>query len=235
MSVNRTSEGVLGLIPARAGSKGIPGKNLRPFLNRPLVLHTIEVAVASRLLTDIAVTTDSPKIAEIAADRGISVIHRPAELAGDDVPMMPVVEHAVLAREAVLGHLFSTVVILQPTSPLRWPEDVDGAIGKLLETGADCIVTVARSREHPLKARRIVNDLLVPFFDEEPVGGLRQNLAVSWRRNGAVYVIRREPGFDPDPIRSPGVRPYIMPIERSVDIDDLMDFELAEWLAERSG
>ena len=224
---------MLAVVPARGGSKGIPKKNTRLFRGLPLVAHTLTHALTSRLITDVVLSTDSKDIAQIAAEHDVAVVDRPLALAGDEVPMMPVVEHAVLKHEADAQAIVWIVVILQPTSPLREPADIDGAIQMLIDTGLDCVVSVAPSREHPTRAKRIADGVLKPYFAAEPSGGLRQSLPLSWRRNGAVYVLRRAKGFDPDPVRSSAVVPYIMPLDRSIDIDDPLDLEIAEWMASR--
>ena len=211
---------VLAVVPARGGSKGIPKKNTRLFQGRPLVAHTLTQALTSRLITDVVLSTDSKDIAQIAAENEVVVVDRPRALAGDEVPMMPVIEHAVLEHEADTQATVWVVVILQPTSPLREPSDIDGAIQMLIDTGVDCVVSVAPSREHPVWAKVIVDGVLKPYFEAGPDVELRQDLPPSWRRNGAVYVLRRAKGFDPDPVRSFEVVPYIMPLDRSIDIND---------------
>ena len=221
---------ILGLIPARGGSKGIPRKNLAPFCGRPLLACTIDAARSSRRLSDLVVSTDDDEIAAVARAAGVDVVRRPADLAADGSPMMPVVVHALETRERETHTRFEALVLLQPPCPLRLAEDIDGAIDKLLATGAACVVSVCEAGEHPLRAKRIVDDRVVPFAGAEPPGGLRQGLPPAYRRNGAIYVLRRALAFEPDPIRTAEVRPYVMPVERSVDIDTWLEFRLAELL-----
>src|SRR5919206_1460637 len=128
---------VLGLIPARGGSKGIPGKNLAPVCERPLIAWTIGAACSASRLDRVVVSTDSDEIAAIARELGADVLARPAELARDETPMRDVLLHALdeLGRPEIL-------VLLQPTSPLRRAEHVDAAVALLRATGADCVVSV---------------------------------------------------------------------------------------------
>jgi CMP-N-acetylneuraminic acid synthetase len=227
---------MLAVVPARGGSKGLPGKNIRALCGLPLIVHTLNAAKASRTIGDVVVSTDTPEIAAVAQAEDVRVLCRPTALARDDTPMMPVVLHALEAEESRAGHQFDGVVILQPTSPLRLAEDIDGVVEKLALTGAGCVVSVCEATEHPLRAKRIVDDRLVAFGEAEPIGGLRQALPPSYRRNGAVYALRRGVLLVEDPIREGDVRPYVMPVERSVDIDTLLSFKLAEFLmAERLG
>lgn len=221
---------VLGVIPARGGSKGVPGKNLRLLCGRALIEYTFDAALKSDTLTDLVISTDSHEIAELACQNDVSVIKRPNHLAEDETPMMQVIAHAVEAREREQGEPYDYVVILQPTSPLRRAMDIDEVVKKMVNTGANCVVSVCQVREHPLRAKRIENDLLVDFADPEPIGGLRQSLPAAYRRNGAVYALRRDLVFVEDPIRKGDVLPYLMPLERSVDIDSWIDFRVAEVL-----
>src|SRR5918911_4592310 len=151
---------VLGLIPARGGSKGIPGKNLAPLCGRPLVAWTIGAACAARSLDRVVVSTDSEEIAATARELGADVLERPAELARDGTPMRDVLLHALeeLGRPEVL-------VLLQPTSPLRRAEHVDGAVALLRETGADSVVSVAEvpHRYRPGPLMELEDGRLVPL------------------------------------------------------------------------
>ena len=217
----------LGIIPARAGSKGIPGKNICPVANRPLIAYTIDAAKESKLLTDFIVSTDDDKIAEVARNEGAEVLMRPPELAADDTPMVPVIKHALLQKP------YDFVVVLQPTTPLRQGSDIDTALQILFSTGADSVVSVYQVDDHhPARMYRLVDEQLVPY-DKEPAARLRQFLPPVYHRNGAVYACRAALVWEQDTLLGPDLRPYIMPRERSVNIDDRLDLALADFLLTR--
>jgi len=221
---------VLGVIPARGGSKGVPRKNLAVLGGVSLVARAVRQAAAAARLTRTVVSTEDPEIARAARAAGGDVpFLRPDELARDDTPTLPVLLHALDQVEAEDGVAYGLVVILQPTSPLRTAADIDGAIEKALATGADSVVTVGPA-PHPAKIKRIEDDRLVPYAVAEPEGARRQDLgAPAVMRNGAVYVIRSEV------LRSGHLwgdvcRPHAMPAERSLEIDEPSDLHIAKAL-----
>ena len=133
---------VLGLIPARGGSKGVPRKNIKLLCGKPLLEYTAQAALASRLLSRVILSTEDEEIAEAGRRCGLEVpFLRPQELAADDTPMLPVIEHAVRWVEE-RGERFDAICLLQPTNPLRRAEEIDGCIELLIGTGADSVVTV---------------------------------------------------------------------------------------------
>jgi CMP-N,N'-diacetyllegionaminic acid synthase len=220
-------------ICARGGSKGLPRKNVLPFAGKPLIAHTIEQALACPLIDAVYVSTDDDEIAEVARRYGAQVPYRrPAELASDQAAKIPAIEHLVAFLEQQ-GEVIGTVVDLQPTSPLRLQEDLLRAIG--LAGQADLIVTVTEPSHNPYYS----------LVEEAPDGTLRvskpaelvrrQDMPAVWGLNGSIYVWQRaalaqaaRAGF-----WSVGIRPSVMPRHRSVDIDDALDFEWAEWLYRR--
>ncbi len=209
---------VLGLIPARGGSKGIPRKNLAVLGGRPLIAWTVDAARAASELTRIVVSTDDD---EIAAAAGVEVLRRPAELAGDETPMLAVVRHAV----AELGP--DVVVLLQPTSPLRRAEHIDASVRLLLESGADAVVSVVAV------PHRFAPDSLMDVVDGRVVprgrAGTRQEKELVYARNGPAVLVRRADLIGDD-LYGGDVRPYVMDARDSLDVDDLADLELAEKL-----
>ena len=219
---------VLGVIPARGGSRGVPRKNLAMVGGASLVARAIRQAAGSALLTRTIVSTEDEEVAKAARQAGGEVpFLRPDHLARDETPTLPVLLHALEAVEAEDGRTYSHVVILQPTSPLRASSDIDAAIEKAVTTGADSVVTVCRA-PHPAKIKRIENDRLVPYAVDEKEGTRRQDLGEpAWRRNGAVYVIRREVLLA-DRLFGDDVRPVVMPEERSIEIDEAFDLKLAQ-------
>ena len=217
---------ILGLIPARGGSRGIPRKNLAPLGGKPLIAWTLEAAKGSRALTSIVVSTDTEEIAEAAAPFGARVVHRPAELAGDETPMREIVEHALaeLGSDGVL-------VLLQPTSPLRRAEHIDDVVGLLVETGADSVVSVVEvpHRFRPASLMALVDGRLVPLGAG---ASRRQDKQPAFARNGpAVLALRTE--RIGDDLYGGDCRPYLMRPEDSIDVDEPFDLELAEFLLAR--
>jgi CMP-N,N'-diacetyllegionaminic acid synthase len=212
---------VLGLIPARGGSKGIPGKNLVPLAGKPLLAWTVEAARAARSLTRVVVSTDDDGIAAAA---GVEVLHRPAELAADETPMLDVIRHA--AEEIPCDLL----VLLQPTSPLRRPEHIDESVALLRETGADCVVSVAEvpHQFRPDSLMAVEDGRLVALGDARR----RQDKRPVYARNGpAVLVVR--PDRLGDDLYAGDTRPYVMDSRDSIDVDGPFELELAELLLSR--
>jgi CMP-N-acetylneuraminic acid synthetase len=221
---------VLGVITARGGSRGIPGKNLALVGDRPLVVHAVLQAAAARTLSRTVVSTDSEDIAKACREAGGDVpFLRPAALARDETPTLPVLLHALRSVEAETGRRYEYICCLQPTSPLRLPEDIDRAVTLAIETGADSVVTVCPA-PHPAKIKKIENDRLVPYAVPEPEGVRRQDLGPpAFRRNGAVYVFRRDTLLA-GKLWGDDCRAVVMPPERSIDIDSPPDLELARVL-----
>lgn len=213
---------MLGLIPARGGSKGIPRKNLAPVAGKPLIAWTVETARAAHELTRVVVSTDDEEIASAA---GIEVLRRPDGLAADDTPMQQVVRHAV----DELGPDF--VVLLQPTSPLRRAEHVDGAFRLLLDTGADSVVSVVEVPHayRPESLMDIVHGRVVPRARAET----RQAKDVAYARNGPAVLALRADRLGDD-LYGGDCRPYVMDLRDSLDVDTPFDLELVHLLLSAS-
>ena len=211
----------------------MPRKNLRAVAGRPLIAYTLEAAAASRQLTHFVTSTDDPEIAAVAGGLGSPVLLRPPELARDDTPMAAVIQHA-LARQPADAPPVDFVVVLQPTSPLRTADDIDAAIDLLAATGADSVVSVYRVEDHhPARMYRLRDGCLEPY-EPEPANRLRQELPAVYHRNGAVYACRRTL-VEQGTLLGGVLRPYLMPRERSLNIDDEVDLALAELLLRRRG
>jgi CMP-N,N'-diacetyllegionaminic acid synthase len=224
---------VLGVIPARGGSKGIPRKNIRPLRGRPLLAYTADAALAARHLDRVLLTTDDPEIAEVGRSCGLDVrFLRPAELARDDTPSLPVVQHAAEWAESAWGR-FDAVCLLQPTNPLRTAAHIDACI-ELLETqGLDAVVTILAipHEHHPLWAYYRDPDGLLRLASGASVPPpRRQDLPEAFHREGSVYVTCRDVLMVDGSLygRSTGGVP-IDP-ERSVNLDNPRDWERAEHL-----
>ncbi len=219
---------VLAVIPARGGSKGIPGKNIRDVAGKPLIAWTILAARASRHIDRLILSSDDPEIIEVAREWGCEVpFVRPAELATDEAPGTAPLIHAL---EVVQG--FDYAVVLQPTSPLRAAEDIDACVALCAETGAPSVVSVARSEKHPAWMYELDEGRMRPVLGQVP-GSRRQDMNAVYSLNGAVYVIAAE-AFRLHPViltdRTLG---YPMPAERSIDIDTPLDLEIADFLLRR--
>jgi len=214
---------ILGLIPARGGSRGTSGKNLAPLAGKPLLAWTIEAAQASRTLTRIVVSTDSDEIAALARELGTETLARPPELAAGDTPMLQVVRHGLAELPC------DVLVLLQPTSPLRRAEHVDGAVRVLLDTGADCVVSVVEVPHQfrpgslmALDAGRLAR--LAPLSSAR-----RQDKPVVYARNGPAVLALRPERLGED-LYGGDCRPYVMDVRDSVDVDTPFELELAEFL-----
>jgi CMP-N-acetylneuraminic acid synthetase len=222
---------VLGVVPARGGSVGIPRKNLRPLLGRPLLWYTAECARRARSMTRVVLTTDDEEIASVGRSAGLEVpFLRPAELARDDTPSLPVVQHAVRFLEEE-GDLFDAVCLLQPTSPLREPSDVDRAVALLTRTGADSVISfVEVGEKHPARMKIVEPDGRVsdPPFAEATEGMRRQDLPKLYLRDGSIYLTRREVLMEKGSFKGDDCRALLVPVERSVNVDTPWDLFLAE-------
>ena len=225
------SQRVLGLIPARAGSKGIPGKNLRKFCGRELIAHTIQEVRDARRIDRWIVSTDSEDIARVARASDAEVpFLRPRELAEDDTPMLPVIEHAVNVLERG-GWSPGIIVVLQPTSPLRRPEHVDRALEMLEETRADSVVSVVqvRATHSPDYVMKIVDGRLEPFMPEGLRLTRRQDAQKVYERDGTVYAFWRETLKRHRSIYGADCRPLEIQPGESVGLDTLDDWDYAEY------
>jgi len=218
---------VLGIIPARGGSKGIRYKNICSVADEPLVTYTIGAALKSKYLDHFITSTDDKRIAKIAKKFGSPVLMRPAEFASDDSPMTQVVLHCLQH----FGGEYQYGVILQPTTPLRTTFDIDTAIELLLShSEADSVVSVYQVQDnHPARMYICHGNRLLPY-EKEPDARLRQKLRPVYHRNGAVYVFNRNLIENKGSLIGDNPIAYIMPKERSVNIDDQTDLILADAL-----
>lgn len=221
---------VLGLINARGGSKGIPRKNVRSLNGKPLIAYAIESGLGARLIDRVVVSTDDQEIAEVAMSFGADIpFMRPSELASDNALQIDAVRHAIeqLARA---GETYDVVVILQPTCPLRNAVDVDGAISMMAESGADTVISVMEvTGQHPLTMYTRESDgRLFSLLESNRAGVLRQEFRPIWWRNGAIYAIRTSVVMTDRSLYGQRVVGYPMPAERSVNIDEPLDWIIAE-------
>ena len=233
----RTNKTILGVILARGGSKGIPQKNIKELNGHPLMAYSLYAGLKCPLITHFVVSTDSAKIAKIAKHYGADVpFMRPKSLARDAVYSRDALHHTVLAAEKYYGMIFDFVIELPATAPLRNSGDVQSALNKLTRTKADSVISVARVYDrHPVRIKRIKGNRLFDFTKEFPEGesSRRQDLEAAYVRNGAIYAMKRSTIISQFSRVGKISRPYIMPAERSINIDEPVDFLLAETLIKK--
>jgi len=235
-SIKRPSK-ILAVIPARGGSKGVVRKNIRPVCGKPLIAYTIETALAARhLFHRSIISTDDPEIKAIAGEYGADVpFLRPPELAGDRVPTLPVLQHAVRFVEEADGVAIDWVLLLQPTAPLRVIEDIEASVTLAHQNSCDSVISVVQVfAEHPILMKRIEDDRLLPYCIEEKEGTRRQDYQPpAYMRNGAIYLTRCDVLMEQDSIWGQAICPYVMPPERSVSIDSELELNLVEMLMQQ--
>ncbi|MFO0680444.1 MAG: acylneuraminate cytidylyltransferase family protein [Sandaracinus sp.] len=224
---------VLAIVPARAGSKRIPDKNLRPVGGVPLVVHAFRTARAAKTVDRVVCSSDDPRVLALAAAESVTPIERPAELAGDASPAIDYVRHCLGVLDES-GFSADVVVILQPTSPFTTSADVDATVDLLHSSGAESAVSVVKLDHaiHPVKLKRMVGDHLLPYLEDERGRMATHELPELYVRNCSVYVTRRSV-IERGQLLSDDCRGYVMPRERSIDINDPIDLELADWLWSR--
>ena len=220
-------------ILARGGSKGLPGKNVRPFAGRPLIAWSIAQAHAAQRFGLVAVSTDCADIAAAARAAGADlIVQRPADLASDTATSIDALRHCLAAAEAHAGRIFDPICLLQPTSPLRTAQDICGALDLLAQGGAACVVSAMESKASPY-FNLIETDAAGQVGLSKPLPAQatrRQDAPRVYALNGAIYVWTRD-GFNANPaVLQPTTRLFLMPEARSADIDTLLDFDMAEFL-----
>jgi N-acylneuraminate cytidylyltransferase/CMP-N,N'-diacetyllegionaminic acid synthase len=221
---------ILAIIPARGGSKGIPRKNIRPLCGKPLIAWTIEQAIQSKLLNRVIISTEDEEIAQISRQYGAEVpFLRPAELAMDDTTSVDTLIHAVQWLENEEQYHPNYIMLLQPTSPLRIREDIEAVVKLAQEKQADTVVTVCPVRDHPYWTKKLTdNQQLADFLSLENISLRRQDLPPVYALNGAIYLAKRDVFLSKKSFYTDQTYGYIMPIERSIDIDTEWDLYLAD-------
>lgn len=222
----------IGIITARGGSKSIPRKNIKELAGKALIGYTIEAALASKL-DRVILSTDDDEIAEVGKSFGVEVpFMRPADLAQDESTSMDVVQHALSVLKENKGVTYDYLMILQPTSPFRTAADIDACLDLAGENDADSVMSMVELEDFsPKKLKRIdENGIILPFLEEEgATSGRRQDAQEVYKRNAAIYLTKIEYIMRGDLFGKKSYA-YVMSQERSVDINVLMDFEIAEYL-----
>lgn len=227
---------ILGVIPARGGSKSIPQKNIKLLGDKPLIAYAIDAGERSKYITDCVVSTDSEEIRETALSWGGSApFLRPPELATDTALAIPTIQHAVREMETRNSVQYDYVIMLQPTSPLRTADHIDTALAALIESDADSTISVVGvDNWHPMKMKKIQDGFLVdyekPFVENPP----RQKLPPVYMVNGALYATKRNVFMRHNTFQGTHCIPYVMEAAVSVNIDTESDFVLAEYYMGRS-
>ena len=220
---------ILAVIPARGGSKGVPRKNVRQLNGKPLIAWTIEQAIQSRYVDRVVVSSEDDEICEVARQSGAETpFVRPESLASDTAEGVDVLCHAVEHA----GGAYDYVVLLQPTSPLRFVTDIDDAISMCIEERLSSVVSVSEATKSPYWMYQMSgNGALIPLIDN--TASNRQQLPRSYALNGAVYVLEIPPLLQHRKILDGNTRGYVMPSERSFDIDTELDFVICDFLKMR--
>ena len=224
---------VCGLVPARGGSQGLPGKNLKLLHGKPLIAYIIRAALAAKVLDAVYVSTDSEEIAGVAQRYGARAIIHPAKLSTSTAPTFGVVQNAVKVFRKE-GQCPDVVVVMRATSPLCSPTDIDQAVRLLLKRPkADSVISVVKSDVHPYRVLRINRKGELEHFDkrstEKNFPQRRQSLSDVYIRNGAIYATRTHI-IEKGSLWGKHGLPFVMPKERSVNVNDAVDFLFAEAL-----
>lgn len=226
---------ILAIIPARAGSKRLPGKNTKKMAGKPLIQWTMEAAKNCKLLAEVIVSTDDESIVELAKKTDVNVpFLRPLELAQDESTSIDVIKHAVEFFKKH-GRKFDYIMLLQPTSPLRTAWHIDEAINLLKDKNADAIISVCPTEHPPLWSNTLDEDGKMDLFISSDIKNTRsQDLPVYYRLNGAIYITKIERLLSENTMFiKDNIFAYKMTTKSSIDIDESIDFTLAEAIMEK--
>lgn len=220
---------IIAIIPARGGSKGVSKKNIRLLADKPLIHYTIRAAQHSNYVDHVIVSTDDDEIINVASTKDVQVIKRPPEISDDDAPTIDAILH-LLDNSDELGLEPDLVVLLQPTSPFRTTSDIDAALDIFLQNDCDSIISVVETTHPPYWNMVVKGSYLQPLFDKDFLRMRRQDLPRTYIPNGAIYIASAETLKKTHSFYTPKTEPYIMPAERSLDIDSEFDLLFAEAL-----
>jgi CMP-N-acetylneuraminic acid synthetase len=221
---------IIGLITARGGSKSIPGKNIKSLAGKPLIAWTIEAALQCKGLSRVIVSTDDEAIAEVARQWGAEVpFIRPGDLAQDASSHISVVLHTIRWLEEKEEFCPDYIMLLQPTSPFRTVEDMERTIQLAKDHHAVAVMSVCEATKHPYKTYNIVeNGSLEYFLPSNIEYKYRQALPKVYEENGAIYLNKRTSLMHDQTFLPTGTIAYVMPEERSLDVDTPWDFYVAD-------
>jgi CMP-N,N'-diacetyllegionaminic acid synthase len=219
---------IIGIIPARGGSKGIPRKNIKILAGKPLIAYTIEAALKSKYLDRVIVSTEDKEIAQISKKYGAEVIKRPKKLATDTARIIDVIFYLLKILKREEKYIPEIVILLQPTSPLRTSNDIDKAIDIFLKNKCESVISVCETTPFLYLAFKIAKNYLRPIFSKKYFTQRRQDLTKVYIPNGAIYISTPKNLLKYKGFYSKKTLPYIMPVSRSIDIDTREEFKIAE-------
>lgn len=226
---------IVGLIPARGGSKGVPRKNIKKLADKPLIQYTIEEAKKSNKINRLIVSTDDEEIANISEELGTEVIKRPEELSQDDTPTLPVIQHTIEELEKE-GNTVDAIILLQPTTPFRKQKHIDEAITLFLEKNPESVISIGKVPGHfspfwQISLEETYTELFMRKYDKEikTLISRRQDLPDTYYRDGAIYITKKETILSGKLIGDICV-PYIIKDKNFINIDTNEDFEYAEYI-----
>lgn len=225
---------VLGIIPARGGSKGIKDKNIKIIAGKPLIAYAIESAFQSKLIDKVVVSTDSESIKDIAENFGVDVIIRPDNLSEDSTPIFPVLLHTIEILE-IKNEKFDLVVLLQPTSPIREGKNIDEVIKKFdVNPGLENVISVVSMQDiHPARMYIVDSDCQLNPLEQDWELARRQDIPAVYFRNGCIYAIRVNSMKKHRSVILKNKEAYIMPTKWLLNIDEERDLLLAEIMIEK--
>jgi N-acylneuraminate cytidylyltransferase len=226
------SSKIVAVIPARGGSKGIPRKNIQELGGKPIIAYTIEAALRCKMLNRVIVSTDDEEIASIVRRYGVEIIMRPTELATDEAPTEPVIEHAVSWLEEHENFVPEVIVLLQPTSPLRNYNHVEEALNVFFANKYDSLLSVCPSYAFIWRVRKNGAYPINYDFKNRP---RRQDKKPEYRENGAIYITKYKILMENHNRLGGKIGLYIMPEESSIEIDMEFDFSLCEQIINSRG
>lgn len=224
---------ILAVIPARLGSKRLPEKNIKMLNGKPLLAYTIDAIKKSQYIDRFVVSTEDTNIAQIAQSCGAEIINRPKELASDESPTDDVIINVLEQLQKKEQYIPDIIILLQPTSPLRTTEDIDTAIKTFLDSSGESLVSVTEYDHTPYWAFRIEKGVLKPEFTKDSLKR-SQDLPKLYRPNGSIFISRVQTFLEYRSFYTKQILSFIMPRERSIDIDDEFDFSIAEFLLRTS-
>jgi CMP-N,N'-diacetyllegionaminic acid synthase len=218
---------VIAIIPARGGSKGLPGKNIKELCGKPLIAWSIEAGLSSQYIDEVMVTTDSEEIARISKNFGASVpFMRPSDLASDAATSFDAVKHAIDFYKNELHKKFDYVVLLEPTSPLRQNDDIDKMLNKIIsmEDQFDAIVSLGEVHEHPSIMKKIVGNVIEPYCSELIMKTRRQDNEIAYFPYGVAYIVKVKTLLDEESFYPRRTTHQLIKRYQCFEIDDIYDF-----------
>ena len=220
----------------RGGSKGVPNKNLKDLNGKPLMAYTIEQALESQLFENVVISTDSEKIAEVAKSYGaVSWFLRPPRLSMDESPKIPVIQHLFKEAEKYFGQSFDVLMDLDVTSPLRKVDDIKKSYDQFIKENSEILITACNAKKNPyFNMIELINGKVKLVKELDSFPEYRQNAPQVFDMNASIYIWRRKALLDYNTLFVDKTSLYIMPEERSVDIDSKIDWEFVEYIIKKS-